>query len=97
MLRPAFLLPGVPGLLTPRFGTEDLSSLRRPATRRSDAYRDGTSTRWRSAARRILPLRAIGVVTAHHARRLAGGVTTRQQPAGAAERPGPRAGASSEG
>jgi hypothetical protein len=38
MLRPAFLLP-LSGLLTPRFGTEDLSSLRRPATRRSDAYR----------------------------------------------------------
>jgi hypothetical protein len=51
MLRPAFLLPHV-GLLTPRFGTEDLSPLRRPATRRSDAYRDGTCTRWRSAARR---------------------------------------------
>lgn len=66
MLRPAFLLPGWTGLLTPRFGTGDLSPLRRPATRRSDAYRDGTCTRRRSAARRILPLRAVGVVTAHH-------------------------------
>ena len=50
MLRPASLPPGVPGLLTSRFGLQDLSRLRRPATRRSDAYRDGICTRWRSAA-----------------------------------------------
>lgn len=52
MLRPAFLLPLLPraGLLTPRFGTEDLSSFRRPATQRTDAYRDGTCIRWRGTA-----------------------------------------------
>jgi hypothetical protein len=70
MLRPAFLLPGQAGLSTPRFGTADLSTFRRPATRRSDAYRDGTCTRWRSAARRLAD-HSVGVVTAHHARSVA--------------------------
>ena len=37
-------------VLTSRFGLQDLSWLRRPATRRSDAYRGGTCTRGRSAA-----------------------------------------------
>ncbi len=50
MLRPASLPPVVHGLLTSRFGLQDLSWLRRPATRRSDAYRGGTFTRGRSAA-----------------------------------------------
>ena len=53
MLRPASL-PPIAGLSTSRFGLQDLSWLRRPATRRSDAYRDGTLTRRKSAAR---PLR----------------------------------------
>ena len=56
MLRPAFLLPAArlsppDGLLTPRSGRVDLSHGLGSATRRSDAYRDGTLTRWRSAAR----------------------------------------------
>ena len=55
MLRPACLLSAARlspphGLLTPRSGQEvslnDLGS----ATRRSDAYRDGTLTRWTCAA-----------------------------------------------
>ena len=50
MLRPASLPPAVHGLLTSRFGLRDLFRLRRPATRRSDAYRGGTCTRGRSAA-----------------------------------------------
>ena len=53
MLRPASLPPVVHGLSTSRFGLRDLSRLRRPATRRSDAYRGGTCTRGRSAARHL--------------------------------------------
>lgn len=64
MLRPAFL-PPCDGLSTPRFGSADLSTFRRPATRRSDAYRDGAFTRWRSAARRS-QAKPVVVVTAHH-------------------------------
>lgn len=56
MLQPACLL-GPWTLSTPRrpLGSPPLGG---PATRRSDAYRDGTPTRWRSAARRSTsPLR----------------------------------------
>jgi len=55
MLRPACLLPAVRlsprhGLLTPRSGAGVSSRHLGPATRRTDAYRGGTCTRWRSAA-----------------------------------------------
>src|SRR5918912_405558 len=55
MLRPACLLPiarlAPPhGLLTPRSGTEVSLHYLGPATRRTDAYRDGTLTRWTCAA-----------------------------------------------
>jgi len=55
MLRPACLLSAerlapVHGLLTPRSGTEVSLHYLGPATRRSDAYRDGTLTRWTCAA-----------------------------------------------
>jgi len=55
MLRPACLLSAerlspVHGLLTPRSGQEVSLNDLGPATRRSDAYRDGTSTRWTCAA-----------------------------------------------
>src|SRR5688572_7169564 len=67
MLRPAFLLPPADGRLsTPRSGHRDLSLCLGPATRRSDAYRGGTLTRWRSAARRHPPFRTIVFVTTHH-------------------------------
>lgn len=52
MLRPAFLLPPAKRrLLTPRSGEGVSPKHLGPATRRSDAYRGGTCTRWRSAAR----------------------------------------------
>ena len=70
MLRPASLPPVVHGLLTSRFGLRDPSRLRRPATRRSDAYRGGTCTRGRSAARRLRVYRPVVVFTAHHAHSL---------------------------
>ncbi len=55
MLRPACLLPAArlsppDGLSTPRSGAGVSPGRLGPATRRSDAYRDGTLTRWRSAA-----------------------------------------------
>ena len=55
MLRPACLLPAARlapphGLLTPRSGTEVSLHYLGPATRRADAYRDGTLTRWTGAA-----------------------------------------------
>jgi hypothetical protein len=55
MLRPACLLPAAQlspphGLLTPRSGTKVSLGCLGPATRRSDAYRDGTLTRWTCAA-----------------------------------------------
>lgn len=55
MLRPVCLLPAVQlaplrGPLTPRSGTEVSLSYLGPATRRTDAYRDGTCTRWKNAA-----------------------------------------------
>jgi len=66
MLRPASL-PPLAGLLTSRFGHRGLPRHRRPATRRSDAYRGGTCTRWRSAARLVVPLAGfVFAVTAHH-------------------------------
>jgi len=76
MLRPVCLLPvaqlALPrGLLTPRSGTEVSLSYLGPATRRTDAYRDGTLTRWKSAASsgRAFPLgrKNIRCVTTHHA------------------------------
>ena len=64
MLRPACLLPAARlapphGLLTPRSGMEVSLHYLGPATRRSDAYRDGTLTRWTCAAcsSSTLPLR----------------------------------------
>jgi hypothetical protein len=64
MLRPACLLPVARlappgGLLTPRSGTKVSLGCLGPATRRSDAYRDGTLTRWTCAAcsSPALPLR----------------------------------------
>src|SRR3954471_11794780 len=66
MLRPASL-PPLAGLSTSRFGLRGLPRRRRPATRRSDAYRDGTCTRWRSAARLVDPREGfVFAVTAHH-------------------------------
>jgi|JI8StandDraft_1071087.scaffolds.fasta_scaffold05861_5 hypothetical protein len=55
MLRPACLLPAARqlpphGLLTPRSGMEVSLRCLGPATRRTDAYRDGTFTRWSGAA-----------------------------------------------
>ena len=55
MLRPACLLPAerlapLHGLLTPRSGTEVSLHYLGSATRRTDAYRDGTLTRWTGAA-----------------------------------------------
>ena len=55
MLRPACLLPAARlspphGLLTPRSGTKVSLNCLGPATRRSDAYQDGTLTRWTCAA-----------------------------------------------
>jgi len=49
MLRPACLLPPK-RLSTPRVGRRGLPRRLGPATRRSDAYRGGTRTRWRRAA-----------------------------------------------
>src|SRR4051812_33733461 len=75
MLRPACLLPAarqVPphGLLTPRLGMEGSLRYLGPATRRTDAYRDGTFTRWSGAASqgRFSPRgdRSFLNVTTHH-------------------------------
>ena len=60
MLQPACLLPAARlapphGLLTPRSGTEVSLQYLGPATRRSDAYRDGTLTLWTCAARSSSP------------------------------------------
>ncbi len=71
MLRPASL-PPLTGLLTSRFDPRGLPRCRRPATRRSDAYRGGTCTRWRSAARLVDPPKGfVFAVTAHHGPSLA--------------------------
>lgn len=77
MLRPACLLPAARlapphGLLTPRSGTKVSLGCLESATRRSDAYRDGTLTRWTGAAcsSTASPLRvqpSLCFVT-HHAR-----------------------------
>jgi len=81
MLRPTYLLPAARlssphGLLTPRSGTEVSLRYLGSATRRTDAYRHGTLTRWRSAASggRAFPLRSRSYrrVTTHHPFRLAG-------------------------
>ncbi len=76
MLRPACLLPAVRlaplhGLLTPRSGTEVSLQYLGPATRRTDAYRNGILTRWSGAASQGHP-RPLGLwsfldVTTHHA------------------------------
>jgi len=69
MLRPARLL-GPWTLSTPRSADGVSPDRLGPATRRSDAYRDGTLTRWRSAASggRTFPLRGqlFRRVTTHH-------------------------------
>src|SRR5436309_10897371 len=75
MLRPACLLPAARlapphGLLTPRSGTEVSLHYLGPATRRADAYRDGTLTRRSGAASQGRPS-PFGVqlclsVTTHH-------------------------------
>jgi hypothetical protein len=71
MLRPAFGLPPR-RLSTSRFGVADLSADRRPAPRRTSAYRGGACTRWRSEARTRRRYRSPGTtdvfVTTHHAR-----------------------------
>src|SRR5580700_6814788 len=75
MLRPVSLLPVARltppgGLLTPRSAVRVSPARLGPATRRSDAYRDGTLTRWTSAARGRARLRLREAphvfVTAHH-------------------------------
>src|SRR5690606_21518516 len=77
MLRPACLLPAARlsppiGLSTPRSGARISPGRLGSATRRSDAYRDGTLTRWRSAACRRVCRRTsaffLGSVTTHHGR-----------------------------
>src|SRR5689334_24881177 len=100
MLRPACWLPAVRlaplhGLLTPRSGRRvsprDLGS----ATRRTDAYRHGTLTRWTGAASNgrapHFGGRLFRHVTTHHAASLGGrqaNYPTRaaSEPAGEAER-----------
>jgi hypothetical protein len=75
MLRPAHLLPPK-RLSTPRSGPGDLSPDLGSATRRSDAYRGGTHTRWFDAARR--PQADKGqvelevVVRTHHTKKVIG-------------------------
>src|SRR5690606_23329695 len=77
MLRPACLLPAArlspPNeLSTPRSGARISPGRLGSATRRSDAYRGGTLTRWRSAAcrrdRRRTSAFFLGSVTTHHGR-----------------------------
>jgi hypothetical protein len=79
MLRPACLLPAARllpphGLLTPRSGREVSLLCLGPATRRTDAYRDGTFTRWSGAASQgwTSPCgdQSFLSVTTHHAKRL---------------------------
>ena len=66
MLRPALLLPPKRDL-TSSFSRTHLWLRCGPATRRSGAYRDGTLTRWRSAARPLSKQSHLpGIVTAHH-------------------------------
>jgi len=72
MLRPACLPPVARlsppgGFSTPRSGAGVSPRHLGPATRRSDAYRGGTSTRWKSAARIGAGRRQLLFVTAHHA------------------------------
>ena len=75
MLRPACLLPAMRlaplhGLLTPRSGMEVSLLYLGPATRRTDAYRDGTFTRRSGAASQGHPyplgFRSFLDVTTHH-------------------------------
>src|SRR3954468_12082330 len=87
MLRPASL-PPLAGLSTSRFDPRGLPRCRRPATRRSDAYRDGTCTRWRSAARLADPLTGfVFAVTAHHDTSLAENLAPPSRSPRAARRP----------
>ena len=66
MLRPDWLLPPK-RLLSPRSGTVVSLRYLGPATRRSGAYRDGTLTRWRSAARKRQLILTLAVCfTTHH-------------------------------
>ena len=82
MLRPACLLPATQlsllhELLTPRSGREISLHYLGPATRRTDAYRNGTLTRWRNAASETPSILRTGFqvfrVTAHHVRELSTG------------------------
>ena len=75
MLRPACLLPAArlspPDVLSmPRSGTEVSLRYLGPATRRTDAFRDGTLTRWKSAVWNRRSDRVSGSaadsVTTHH-------------------------------
>jgi hypothetical protein len=71
-LRPVDSLPAARlapprGLLTPRSGDGVSPARLGPATRRTGAYRGGTPTRWRRAARRRRPYSSVGVrFTTHH-------------------------------
>jgi hypothetical protein len=72
MLRPVDSLPTerlspLHGLLTPRSGEGVSPKHLGPATRRSGAYRDGTRTRWKRAARKLLPQpQGLVCFTTHH-------------------------------
>ena len=70
MLRPAWLLPPK-RLSTPRSGKGDLSPHLGSATRRSDAYRDGTSTRWVCAAEPAAQGSGLLAFVTHHGGSLA--------------------------
>ena len=91
MLRPACLLPAARlspphGLSTPRSGVRVSPPRLGPATRRSDAYRDGTCTRWRGAASssRTCPRRSrcFRCVTTHHGAKHSRPLPAQNAPAG---------------
>ena len=93
MLRPACLLPAerlspLHGLLTPRSGTEVSLHYLGPATRRTDAYRDGTLTRGSGAASQgqtsPFGIQFFLSVTTHHACIVAGRTCRRATAAWAA-------------
>jgi len=94
MLRPVWLLPPK-RLSTPRSGQGDLSPRLGPATRRSDAYRDGTSTRWVCAAEPAAQGSGLLAFVTHHGGNIwhvvaaaqdEGAAPGRARSAGAAER-----------
>src|ERR1700726_1274211 len=75
MLRPVCLLPTARltparGLLTPRSDDRVSPSRLGPATRRTGAYRGGTCTRWKRAARRLRPdFLSFACFATHHGKR----------------------------